>query len=621
MKSKKLSDRLADSESWLDVMVPGEVMSSGQNTDERQYSRRVIFITLLILFVMVGLVVRLFFMQVVDAESYATLANGNRVRLDVEYAPRGRILDRKGQVIADNTLAFQITVTPYLMSDDEKLRDQAYSQIAKVVKQKPQAIKELATEKGLDFPQPVVIAESLSHDQARRLEAANSLDGFSVDEVPIRKYDARGGLANIVGYTGRVSPEELEANEQLLPADYVGKDGVEYQYDKQLRGQNGWQRIEVDALGRPVRVLSKQEPIAGPDLTLTIDRDLQIAMTTAAQKEMAKAKVVKAGGAAVNPQTGEVLALVTVPFYDNNLFADGISQKEFSTLVNDANQPLYNKASGGGFSSGSTIKPVVASAALQEKVVDENTTINDVNALVLPGGFSFASWRPGGLGPMNIRRAIGWSSNIYFYTVGGGYGNIAGLGEPRLQNYYRAFGLGEQSGLDLPGETAGRVPDEKWKMEQTGEGWYQGDSYNIAIGQGDLLISPLQLAMAHSAIANNGSLLRPYVASTAGKKVRREVPVDKNYLQIVREGMRQVLTDGTTCECLFKDVPVKVAAKSGTAETNTPGGKRPHAWFAAYAPYESPEILITLLLEEGVGGSQFAAPAIAETMKTYFAKP
>jgi penicillin-binding protein 2 len=618
MARRSSTDSLSDSEIWRDGLVPGQAISGGQNSLSSQMSKRVMIVSALIIVAMFGLVSRLFFMQVVDAESYNALANGNRVRLEVSYAPRGKILDRKNNVIADNTLSFQLTATPYLMSADEAERQQDFEYVSSVTGQKPEEVTKTVSEKGLDFVQPILVAESLSHDQARKLETAGELAGFSIDEVPTRKYDSRAGLANMVGYTGRVSPDDLEANPDLLPADYVGKDGIEYQYDQVLRGKNGWQRIEVDALGRPVRVLAKQDPEPGQDLKLTIDRDLQIAMTNATMKEMAKAKVTKSAGAAVHPVTGEVLALVTVPFYDNNLFADGISQQEFSTLVNDPNQPLYNKAMSGGFSSGSTIKPLVASAALQEKVVDENTTINDVNALVLPGGFSFASWRPGGLGPMNVRRAIAWSSNIYFYTVGGGYGDIQGLGQPRLQDYYRKFGLGELSGIDIPGETAGRVPDEKFKQELTGEGWYVGDSYNIAIGQGDLLISPLQLAMAHSAIANNGYLMQPFVAEQAGKNVRRELPIDKNYLQIVREGMRQVLTDGTTCECVFKNVPVPVAGKSGTAETNTPDGKRPNAWFSAYAPYESPEILITLILEEGVGGSQFAAPAIAETMTQYF---
>ncbi len=614
-----ISTRVRDSESWLEQLIPGQVEKENRAGERTaQVSVRILFISAIIVVSLVALIARLFYMQVVDAEGYYSLANGNRVRLEVEYAPRGNILDRKGNVIADNTSSFQLTLTPYLMNESPKERTYAYRTISNVLDKKPAEIKKLAMSKGEDFVQPLVIAEKLTHDQARRLEAAASLDGFSIDAIPIRNYDSRGGLAHVVGYSGRVNEREVEADNKLLPADFIGKSGIELQYDSILRGQNGWQRIEVDALGRPVRVLAKQEPVAGKDITLTIDRDLQIEMMNAVQEQMSEAKVSKASGVAVHPQTGEVLAIISVPYYDNNLFAAGISQEAYSSLINEPNQPLYNKAISGGFSSGSTIKPVVASAALQEGVVNENTIINDVSAIVLPGGFSFASWRPGGLGPMNIRRAIAWSSNIYFYTVGGGHGGIEGLGHPRLQQYYRQFGFGELSGIDIPNEVTGRVPDEKWKMQQTGEGWYIGDSYNISIGQGDFLLSPLQLAMAHSTIANDGYLLAPYVNQTKGRKQRREVSINKDYLKIVQEGMRQVLTGGTTCECTFKDVPVNVAGKSGTAETNPESGKRPHAWYSAFAPYESPEILVTVLLEEGVGGSQFAAPAINTTMAHYF---
>jgi penicillin-binding protein 2 len=378
----------------------------------------------------------------------------------------------------------------------------------------------------------------------------------------------------------------------------------------------------VDALGRPVRVIEQQEPTPGEDIYLSIDYNLQKTLAIAMKSQMKKSKTTKASGVAVDPEDGQLLAMVSLPDYDSNLFAKGISDKSFNSLNNNPNQPLFNKALTGGYTTGSIIKPLVASAALQEKVVTPSTVIVDSGALTLPGGYTFLGWRPGGLGPMNVRSAIAWSSNIYFYTVGGGYGPIQGLGEKRLTSYYRMFGLGERTGINLPNESYGRVPDNDWKLANKGEPWYQGDSYNIAIGQGDLLISPLQITMAEAAIANNGELLIPQIERGAPKVVKRVLDVDKANLQIVREGMRQVLTGGTTCECLFDGMPVKVAGKTGTAETNTPGGKRPHAWFTAYAPYsataKTPTILATVLIEEGEGGSAYAAPAIAETFKTYF---
>jgi penicillin-binding protein 2 len=294
---------------------------------------------------------------------------------------------------------------------------------------------------------------------------------------------------------------------------------------------------------------------------------------------------------------------------------------------------LTNKAIAGGYTTGSTIKPLVAAAALEEKVVTPSTIIVDsgaisVTSIYQPGqAFVFRGWRPGGLGPMNVRSGLAMSSNIYFYTVGGGYGDIEGLGVERLSSYYRQFGLGEQSGIDLPGETSGRVPDPAWKRDQFGTDWFVGDTYNISIGQGDLLISPLQLTLANMTVANGGYLLKPQLLHkigdevVSGRSVRREISVSKTNLQIVREGLRQVVTNGTTCECVFNNVPVKVAGKTGTAQTTSTEERRPHAWFVAYAPHDTPRFMGGAMLEEGSGGSQYAAPVLARGMAEYFAKP
>jgi penicillin-binding protein 2 len=223
---------------------------------------------------------------------------------------------------------------------------------------------------------------------------------------------------------------------------------------------------------------------------------------------------------------------------------------------------------------------------------------------------------------MNMRSALGWSSNIYFYTIGGGHGGIAGLGVDRLTGYYRQFGLGELSGIDLPGEAAGRVPDREWKKQTKNEDWYIGDTYNISIGQGDLVVTPMQMTLGDMAVANNGQLLKPWLVKQIGSeahdgyKLRRQMAVDSRHLQVVREGMRRVLTDGTTGEALFANVPVKVAGKSGTAETGK--NVEPHAWFAGFAPYEDPQIMATVIIENGGGGSQRSAPPVATVMQAYF---
>lgn len=620
-----------ESHAWSQVMVKGSSIEDRSDVSEQSIRRRLMLMTSVMLIFISLLGVRLFAMQVVASNEYRELANGNRVRENITYAPRGRIFDRNGKLLADNALEFQLSVTPHLLDEDDAARANAINKVARVVGLKSESIEKEITRNGLEYVLPVPIEANVSHEQALRLEAmAFEVPGFSVDRVPSRTYVSDSALAHIIGYTGRVSEYDLEQDTtgEILPTDYIGKTGVELSFDDRLRGQNGWTRFEVDALGRPVRVIDSRAPTTGEDITLSIDYEVQKSMASAIAKQMKTANTPKGSGVTIDPVSGEVLALVSLPSYDNNKFIGGISQAEFDVYNKDANQPLFNKAYSGAFTTGSIIKPLVASAALQEGVVNENTIIVDggfIDVVGEYGGtFRFRGWRESGLGPMNVRSALAWSSNIYFYTVGGGHGGQSGLGEERLTRYYRDFGLGESSGMNLPDETFGRVPDNEWKLENVGEPWYVGDSYNISIGQGDMLVSPLQITMAEAAIANGGSLLVPQIEKTDKPVVRRKVSVDPAYLQIVREGMRQVLTGGTTCECTFSEVGQVVAGKSGTAETNTPDGRRPHAWFTAFAPYEvggtTPEVLSTVLIEEGVGGSQFAAPAIAETFKTYFAQ-
>jgi penicillin-binding protein 2 len=617
-----------DALAWTQIMVHGRSIEERRDVSERGIRLRLTIMSAaaLLMFLLLGF--RLFSVQVFSSQNFTELANGNRVRETINYAPRGKIYDRNGLVLADNSLSFQLSSTPFLLEENDAARERDIRAVAAILGEKPAEIRKTLDENGLEYVLPVVVADSLNHRQALLLEAKlPELKGFSVDIVPIREYMSEAAMAHVVGYSGRVSEADLDADQtgRLLPTDQIGKTGAELAFDQRLRGENGWVRVEVDALGRPIRVIDQRDPVPGEDIYLSIDFDVQKRMADAMKAQMKASKTSRSSGVAVDPVNGEVIAMVSLPAFDSNLFSGGISQKDFDRLNNDPDQPLFNKVISGGFTSGSIIKPLVASAALQERVVTPSTVIVDGGAITLPGGFTFLGWRPGGLGPMNVRSAIAWSSNIYFYTVGGGYGGIAGLGEERLTKYYRDFGLGEQTGIILPNESPGRVPDNEWKLENKGEPWYQGDSYNISIGQGDLLISPLHITMAEAAIANNGTLLTPQIERGAEPQVRRTISVDQSNLQIVREGMRQVLTGGTTCDCTFKDVPHKVAGKSGTAETDTPGGRRPHAWFTAYAPFhtspdQKPDILATVLIEEGSGGSLYAAPVIAEAFDQFYSE-
>ncbi len=620
--------RKSDSgKAWNENLLPAGHRGAKVEEDLNHRPLGIVVAVFALFFFMVSY--QLFNLQIVNSSRYQGLAEGNRVRERVSYAQRGRILDRHGVELATNTATFQLSVTPYLLPKDKTKRDDAYAQISKLLSTSIEDIKAKAEVKGSDYTQPLLIKDHLDYQAALIIEQdIPELRGFSLDEVPTRQY--KPGLAQILGYVSRVGEAELKNRPELLPVDFVGKDGIEAQYDVILRGRNGLVRTEVDATGKPIRTLNQQATQAGRDIVLNIDYGLQQQFEAAMKEQMKNAGAKKASGVAMDPRTGEVLAMVSLPSYDNNLFNSGISEAEYASLVSDKLSPLENKAISGSYPSGSIIKPMHVSAALQEGVVNENTTIVDNGKLVVPNVYDpsiqyvFNGWNPNGLGPMNARRAVAMSSDIYFYTVGGGYKNFKGLGVTKLTDWYRKFGLGKLTGIDLPGETNGRVPSPDWLKATHNRDWTTGDTYNISIGQGDLLTSPLQMTVSTASLLNGGKILQPHVFAKAADAPESQQPktlstlkIDPYNMQIAREGMKQVI-GGTTPVSTFAGVPVPVAGKSGTAETDPGAKKKPHAWYTAFAPFDDPKITFCVLLEEGEGGSQYAAPAIAKTMSWYF---
>ncbi len=617
-------DVFSRSSQWKDQLTPGGIGEHAQ--EEKIISRKAIIAIMgisIILFA--GLLVQLVYLQVVEGERLRGVAEGNRLREQVTYAPRGRILDRNGTVLAKNTASFQLTSTPYQLPDGRKERQRMYRQIAGILNDVTAGeITTTINKEGLAHPQPVLIAEGIPHKKALQVEyILQDLQGFRLNSVPKRQYKSDAALAHILGYVGRISEEDLEENPDLYPVDFIGKMGVEATYDQMLRGQNGVIETEVDAKGHPLRTLREQETHPGEDLRLTIDYELQKRLATALQKQMREAGVTKGSGVIMNPNTGEVLAMVSIPAFDNNKFAGGIKESEYQKLVNNPAQPMLNRAVAAGYPSGSVIKPIALLGALDTGTVTEDTIIHDRGAITVRSQydpsvtFTYEGWEPSGLGPMDARRAIAMSSNIYFYTVAGGNNDIDGMGIDNLTRYMKMFGLGSRTGIDLPNETAGRVPTPEWKKEQFDTEWFTGDTYNLGIGQGNLLVSPLQMARAHAAIANDGKLLKPQLNRDKQTEVVSKPDVQDYYFQVAREGMRQVVTNGTTSPSVFAGVDVPVAGKSGTAESN-PGVRDSHAWYSAYAPYGDPEVQGMVLLEEGEGGSQYAAPVLAEVYEWYF---
>jgi penicillin-binding protein 2 len=581
-----------------------------------------------------GLLFRLFSLQVMQGNELKALAEGNRLRIQTIIAPRGYIEDRNGEQLARNTASFSLVVTPADVPKDGL--DSIIDQLSSLLNIPREDISSKLVDLNRNAIQQITIKRGLSQQESILFETkAAQFAGFSVKSIPIREYINPEAFSHALGYTGIVSDVELTAleSEGYDSNDFIGKSGIELAYEKYLRGTNGNTQVEVDATGRPIKVLGNVDPQPGNIVKLSIDKGLQ--------EQLYKSFPAGSKGAAIalNPKTGEVLALVSVPGFNNNLFAPGISQQDYQALLQDKNLPLFDRAISGTFPPGSTIKLVTAAAALQENVVTENTVINDNGVLIIPNQFnpsikySFYGWNHAGLGPMTVKSAIAESSDIYFYTVAGGHpsSKITGLGADKLASYYRQFGMGSLTGIDIQGEKAGLVADPAWKAkyfedDPIASKWYLGDTYHIAIGQGDILVTPLQVAVWTAAIANNGTVNKPHlleeVLSQSGEVIYKpkleqliKAIVTPQNIKIVQEGMREDVAGAHGTGKILNTLPITSAGKTGTSQFDGADPSRTHAWFTSYAPYEDPQIVITVLVEAGGEGNAISAPIVKDALK------
>jgi len=643
---------------------------------------RIVIFRLIVLLVFFGLVVQLWYLQIVQWQKYLLQSDRNRFRLMSIDAPRGIIYDRYGNILVRNEPSFTVTIVPTDLPDDEAEQEAVFARLSALLDipvsrpgQVPSGrvpvalaappdfslrpgIKEMV-DQGWGVPfLPVRIATNVEREIAFIIEEEHlDLPGVHVQIEPIRQYVSGDLISHIVGYVGRIPGESAEEyiDRGYDPnSDRVGLTGVELTFEDELRGHKGRKHIEVDWTGRETRTVGDLEPAEpGHNLVLTIDLELQRAMEGALYQGM-DAVGAKAGVAiAMNPQTGEILGMVSLPSYDNNLFAEGISVEDYERLSSDPHHPLVNHAISGLYPPGSIFKIVPASAALQEGVVTPQTQFTCEGTLWLPNKYfpddpeqaqPFYCWihKWGKHGPINLISAIAQSCDIYFYILGGGLRDFEGLGLERLADYAQLFGFGEQTGIDLPGENAGLVPSRTWKRLTYSEIWVTGDTYNMTIGQGFLLVTPLQMLNATAAVANGGTLYRPQIAyqvtDAEGRVLRsfapeviREVPVSPENLALVKEGMRAAVEWGTAMNAYLPWV--SVAGKTGTAEyfadENQDGypdrdhkGNLPtHAWFTAFAPVEDPEIALIVLVEGGGEGSSTAVPIAAQILQHYFPVP
>lgn len=460
------------------------------------------------------------------------------------------------------------------------------------------------------------------------------LPGVVIEVEPIRNYLYGSIGSHIYGYVGEINAEELEKmrDKGYRPGDLTGKMGLEKVLEPYLKGKDGGQQVEVTATGKPIKVMGQEDPVPGATVTLTIDAKLQQIAESALRQQLLKMQTDKnnplpnakrAAVVVLNVKTGEVLAMVSVPNYDPNMFARGITKKEWDSIANDPLKPMVNLAIAGTYPPGSVFKMVTATAALEEKVTNEKEYIYDpgVYWTILPK----KDWKPGGHGLVNIIKGIAQSCNIYFYEMG------RRLGIDNIEKYARMYGLGDKTDIELPGEEAGIVASREYKKNTFKKAedkvWYAAETLDAAIGQGFHSYTPLQIANYVAAIANEGYWMKPHIIKSIvdadGNVVLEKKPelagkvdVSKETLEIVRRGMKEVTSPGGTAYSVFSDFPIPVAGKTGTAQWDL--SKTPHGWFVAFAPYDDPELSISVFIEQAGSGGTTGGPVAKKIMEEYF---
>ena len=576
-----------------------------------------------------------FQLQILDHQKFTALAESNKYILRSIQAERGVIYDRNLKQLVFNKPSFDLVLekVDFLQLGSQKKK--VLTEVSQILKLSATDLEKKIAES--EAPQ-VLIAENLDHQTLIILET-KKFPGFRVVNAPVREYPEGENFSHLIGYTGKIRPEELKNQPQFYSIeDYVGRDGLESSYEEILRKNPGKMRIERDALGNIISKEIIQMPESGKSLVLWLDSDLQKKIREVLEKQRQALGAKGAAAVALYPKTGGVLALVSLPDFDNNLFQKGAHLEKLQALFKDPLKltPLFNRAISGRYPTGSTIKPLIALAALEEKIISPEKKIYAGGFIEIPHQYNpeiiykFKDWAIHGW--TDLRKAIAQSVNVYFYTIGGGYKDQKGLGPTKIKEYLELFGWTEKTGIDLPGEKASFVPDREWKKRVLGEGWWDGDTYNLSIGQGFLQITPLAVANSFAAIANGGKLFQPQVVKEIidqekkiiekiEPKIIRENFIDPAYYQIVREGMRQAVTGENSplaSATLLNSLPVSAAAKTGTAEI---GKGYYHHWVTVFAPYEDPEIVLTIMIENVKGVQAAALPVASKVLQWYFSRP
>ena len=601
--------------------MPQPIRLKDHEKDARQVRSRVFIGMAVIAFLSCLLVARMYYLQVMQYDYHSTLSENNRVHVQPIPPTRGLIYDRNGVILADNRPSFSLTVTRERAGDWKKTLDTVVEVLG--LQPEDKELFEKRMKQGRRPFEPVPILFELTEDQIARI-AVNQfrLPGVDVAAQLVRHYPLGEHFAHSVGYVGRINEQELK---KLDPVNYsgthhIGKTGIERFYESELHGQVGYEEVETNARGRVLRVLNRTDPKPGKDIVLTLDANLQ----AAAEKALGGRR-----GAivAIQPRTGEVLAMVSQPSYDPNLFVAGISFKDYAELRDSIDRPLYNRVLRGLYPPGSTIKPAVALSGLDAGVVTPSTRVFDPGYYQLPNyDHKYRNWNHSGDGWVDLETAIMRSNDTYFYDL------AHKIGIDRLHDYLSRFGVGQRVSLDMFEEASGLMPSREWKRVTRRQVWFPGETLILGIGQGYMQTTPLQLAQVTSLIATHGKWIRPHLAKT----IENQKPVDPNPMpdillkdpanwERVTQGMEAVVHAARgTAHKMGATAAYRIAGKSGTAQVvairqneryNSAALKerhRDHALFVGFAPADNPQIAISVMVENGESGSGIAAPVLKE---------
>lgn len=562
----------------------------------------------LIIFLRVG------YLQIVRGGYYREQSENNRIKTYIIPSYRGIIYDRNNASLVQNKSSFTLSLIPNKLPFDPEEKDKLLETIATAIDLPKKEIEAILIDYQSYSNEAILIYSNLSHEAMLMLTKLSfNQPSIVVTEQVSREYiNNSPSMSHVLGYIGAISKEEYEKRRErgYFLRDFIGKTGVELSYEEILRGKFGKKQTEINAFGEEKRIIAKEEAAPGRDLILTIDAKIQSQLEKIITGYLKIYNKKRAAAILMNPRNGDVLALVSLPAFSNNDFTGGISAEIYNKLTNNPDQPLFFRAISGEYPSGSVIKPLWALAALEEGLITSNTTFLSTGGIKI-GNWFFPDWKIGGHGITNVTKAIAESINTFFYYIGGGFGNFNGLGLDKMVKYATILGIGEKTGIDLPFEKTGFLPDADWKEKTYGQPWYIGDTYHLSIGQGFLSVTPIQIAVLTSTIANGGDLIAPRVVKKiVGGEKTEEAPIlykkqnflKKENLEAIKKGMRDTVLYGSASR--LGSLGINVAGKTGTAQTSSQ--RPPHAWFTGFFPYENPELVITVLVEEGGEGSRIS---------------